>query len=308
MESDVSGSAAQKHGQEAGFFLPATILQTSIFPCLFFNEAASFIVSNPRFSRDDNFRRALRQKRKREARGLFQLAMACVHGTSGKVEDWDSGEDAAIEAAWLGHVPAKAMCLFYGWGGYKMDKLHAVAIFKTQMLSRAAEAAASASGRSTELCPWSPWYLYFCVKNSIAGCKPDPQVQRSLLRYAIRRNNGAAMYEMAIRCVRKCEEDANPNKSSRKPTQNAFFSYRDGLIGLQEDASRHLELLQQSARTGCAAARRDLGEMLEWGGGTVQKDEAKALQMYKVGLVVAQEATARPRNMARETRLNFYPH
>ena len=130
-----------------------------LFPYLFFNEAASLFVTAQLFARKQALRKGLRRKRKREARGIFMLAMACVHGASGSVENWENGEDAAIEAAWLGHVPAKAVCLFYGWGGYRMDKSRAVAIFKQQMLSRAAEAAAEAAGRSELLCPWSPWYL-----------------------------------------------------------------------------------------------------------------------------------------------------
>ena len=143
-----------------------SLLGTSVFPYLFFNEAASLFVTAQLFVRNKALRKALRSKRKREARGIFMLAMAFVHGASGSVENWEKGEDAAIEAAWLGHVPAKAVCLFYGWGGYRMDKPRAVAIFKQQMLSRAAEAAAEATGRSEVLCPWSPWYLVretFCM-------------------------------------------------------------------------------------------------------------------------------------------------
>ena len=79
-----------------------------------------------------------------------------------------------------------------------MDKIRAVAIFKQQMLSKAAEEVAEAAGRSKELCPWSPWYLYFCVKNQIAGCVQNSPVQRSLLRYAVRRGNGVAIYELAL--------------------------------------------------------------------------------------------------------------
>ena len=60
--------------------------------------------------------------------------------------------------------------------------------------------------------------------------------------------------------------------------------YRDGLIGLQENEAKHIALLEEASKSGCAAARRDLGEMHEWGGGGVQKDETKALKLYKVCL------------------------